>query len=195
MNSRAFPLYIALGVTVVSLLAAWALGEGRDEVAMLASRYTARVSFPIFIVAYLASSLARLWPGEASRAILSRRRQWGLGFAFAHTVHLVALGIYNIMVLNMPSMQALLGGGLAYGLMFAMALTSNAWGMRALGRHWKTLHRVGIHWLWFIFTFSYFGRLFDPERAAIGYVFFPICVAALGIRLWAWRRRMQPVMA
>lgn len=57
-----------------------------------------------------------------------------------------------------------------------------------MGRWWKRIHTLGIHWIWFIFTFSYFGRLFDPERWTQGVVLFPLCMAALGLRVLAWRR-------
>ncbi len=43
------------------------------------------------------STLVRRWPGPATRAASPGERQWGLGFALAHTIHLVALGI-NVIV-------------------------------------------------------------------------------------------------
>jgi DMSO/TMAO reductase YedYZ heme-binding membrane subunit len=71
----------------------------------------------------------------------------------------------------------------------AMAATSNTWSVCGLGRWWKQLHRFGIHWLWFIFTFTYFGRLLDPESFERGIVQFILCLAALAVRLFAWRKR------
>ncbi len=164
------------------------LGAGWADILLLSARYTARVSFAIFLVTYSASSLLRLWPNETTKHLMRYRRQWGLSFALAHTIHLAALGAFNIFILNMPGLQTLLGGGLAYGLMFAMVFTSNAASQRAMGIWWKRLHSVGIHWIWFIFTFSYFGRLFDPELRLQGAVLLPLCLAALGLRLWVWQR-------
>jgi methionine sulfoxide reductase heme-binding subunit len=142
----------------------------------------------VFLIVYCVSSPLQLWPSETTKSLVRHRRQWGLGFALAHTIHLGALAYYNIIILNMPGLQALLGGGLAYGLMFVMAATSNNASMRRLGIWWKRIHIMGIHWIWFIFTFSYFGRLFDPERWTQGAVLFPLCMAALGLRVWAWRQ-------
>jgi methionine sulfoxide reductase heme-binding subunit len=182
------PLISAAVLAGIGLLAGFFQGGNYETQWLLASRYTARASFAVFLIVYSASSLLRLWPSAMTKALVRYRRQWGLGFALAHTIHLGALAYYNIIILNMPGLQALLGGGLAYGLMFVMAATSNNASMKAMGIWWKRVHIAGIHWIWFIFTFSYFGRLFDPERWTQGAVLFPLCMVALGLRVWAWRR-------
>jgi methionine sulfoxide reductase heme-binding subunit len=188
LNSRAAPLVLAGVLATAGVLVGFMLGSDYAEQWLLAARYTARASFAVFLIVYCVSLLLRLWPSETTKSLIRYRRQWGLGFALAHTIHLAALAYYNIIILNMPGLQALLGGGLAYGLMFVMAATSNNASMRRLGIWWKRIHIMGIHWIWFIFTFSYFGRLFDPERWMQGAVLFPLCMAALGLRVWAWRQ-------
>lgn len=188
ISPRAVPLVLAGALASAGLLVGFWLGTHNAEDWLLAARYTARASFAVFLIVYSASSLLRLGPSTMTKSLVRYRRQWGLGFALAHTIHLAALAYYNVIILNMPGLQALLGGGLAYGLMFVMAATSNAASMRRLGRWWKRIHIFGIHWIWFIFTFSYFGRLFDPERWTQGAVLFPLCMAALGLRVWAWKR-------
>jgi methionine sulfoxide reductase heme-binding subunit len=185
------PLILAFILTVKALMIAALFGDGMGDQLLLAARYTARVSFAVFLVAYSASSLLRLWPSEGTKLLVRHRRQWGLGFALAHTVHLAALAAYNVFILNRPGLQALLGGGIAYGLMFVMALTSNKASMKAMGIWWKRMHTLGIHWIWFVFTFSYFGRLFDPARWTQGAVLFPLCIAALSLRIWAWQRSRE----
>jgi methionine sulfoxide reductase heme-binding subunit len=188
LNSRAAPLVLAGVLATAGVITGFILGSDYAEQWLLAARYTARASFAVFLIVYCVSSPLRLWPSETTKLLVRHRRQWGLGFALAHTIHLGALAYYNIIILNMPGLQALLGGGLAYGLMFVMAATSNNASMRRLGIWWKRIHIMGIHWIWFIFTFSYFGRLFDPERWMQGAVLFPLCMAALGLRVWAWRQ-------
>lgn len=158
----------------------------------LAARWTARVGFPLLIAAYVARPLVQLWPSRVAKGLLARRRWVGLGFAISHTIHLYAL----IMALQLSGeerpLPVLIGGGLGYFLLYLMALTSSAASVRALGKWWKRLHRFGIHYLWFVFAFSYFGRLFDPDRAWIGMLFFPIAIGAALIRLLAWwRNRMK----
>lgn len=198
-GSRYFPLWLAAVLAFGAIAIGFALGTDTADQWLLAARYTARVSFPIFLLTYAASSLVQLWPQPIWKAVLRHRRQWGLGFAFAHTVHLGALAWFNIVIQNMPGLQSLLGGGLAYGLMYLMALTSNDASQVALGIWWKRLHTIGIHWIWFIFAFSYFGRLFDPDRWMQGAILFPMCLAALGLRIAVAisvrRQRAQPAPA
>jgi len=179
-----------VGLALAGALAAvglgFALGATREEQWLLATRYTARFSFPVFLLAFTASSWARLVPGKRTRALVRVRRGLGLGFATAHTVHLAALAIYNAVVANVPSLTTLAGGGVAYLAMYAMAATSNDWSVRRLGRNWKRLHTFGAYWIWGIFTFSY------GSRVASGMVFFlpelALALAALSLRI-ATRRR------
>ena len=58
--------------------------------------------------------------------------------------------------------------------------------MKAMGRNWKQLHKTGIHYIWFIFAFSYFGRVADPERAAIGIPLFAVAMLAALLRFAAF---------
>jgi methionine sulfoxide reductase heme-binding subunit len=162
------------------------MGSAPAEQANLAARWTARAAFPFFLIAYAASSLLRLWPGELTKALMRRRRQWGLGFALAHTIHLGALGINLIVFDQTRPALVLFGGGLAYGLMYLMAFTSNDWSMRKLGKRWKLLHTIGIHYSWIIFTNSYAGSLFSPDKDKFltAIIFVPLLLSALGLRLY-----------
>lgn len=186
------PIVAAFVASSIAIgLAVWT-GSDVIEQSRFAARWTARASFLVFLVAYTASTMVRLFPGPITQAVLRRRRQWGLGFALSHTIHLGALVNYLSLSGEQRPLAVLIGGGLGYALMFAMALTSNDASQRLLGRWWKRLHRVGIHYLWFIFLFSYAGRIADPDRMHIGLVFAPIALAALGLRIAAWlsaRRR------
>jgi DMSO/TMAO reductase YedYZ heme-binding membrane subunit len=182
------PALITLGgfLTALAVIAlGLAVGDDTVERAQLAARWTARVGFPIFVLTYLASSLYRLRPNERTRALLKERRWWGLSFAVAHTVHLIALIAYLQISGDTRPASVIVGGGIGYVLLYAMVLTSNHRSQRALGKNWKRLHTLGIHYIWFIFAFSYSGRLFDPERWLTGAVFTPVALAALGVRLWA----------
>lgn len=188
LDKRATPLVVGLLLGLFAVAAGLAVGQTDAEQAQLAARWTARAALPVFLTAYLASSLLRLWPAEWSRAIVRRRRQWGLGFMIAHTIHLGALLVAVLVFGPGRPLLTLLGGGLAYVLIYLMALTSNDWSMKRLGKYWKYLHSFGIHYIWFIFTFSYLGRLAKPETMMTGLIFAPIMFAALGLRLYAYFR-------
>ena len=184
-DTRSTPLWLTLLIAVSAIIAALSFGHTPAEQALLAARWTARVALPVFLIAYLASSLLRIWPSELTKSLVRRRRQWGLGFALAHTIHLIALAI-NVLVFG-PSREpeTLVGGGLAYVFILFMALTSNNWSMKKLGKNWKWLHIAGIHYIWLIFAISYASRLGNPEKFLTGAVFTPVMLGALGIRLYA----------
>jgi methionine sulfoxide reductase heme-binding subunit len=153
----------AFGLGNAALQGGWSLdGAGA------ATRITARVSFIWFIAAWSASALAFHWPGGWRSALLRRRRAIGLGFAAAHGVHLIALSVYIGHFGHESSMVAIVGGGLCYVGIFAMAATSNNWGMKRLGRQgWKVLHTVGGYFAALVFTNSYVGRLESQPLLAI----------------------------
>lgn len=122
----------------MSLFARANLPEGWQ----LAARYTARASFPFFLVAFVASSMLRLYRRLWSMALLRDRRWWGLGFASCFFVHLVALLTYSWLRDGFPPVGQLDRGVLAYAVLLAMVLTSTDGARRRLGRWWTVLHRV-----------------------------------------------------
>lgn len=181
-------LGLAMGLAAAVLGHVW--GGDAAEQWQLATRYTARVGFPLLILAYIARPLVELRKYPWANALLARRRWIGLGFAMSHSVHLYCLITYFRVSGESPAPQMLVVGGAAYVTMYLMALTSNTAAMRMLGKWWKRLHQFGIHLLWFVFAFSYLGRLADsdPDRQIVGLVFFPIALIAAAIRFRAWAR-------
>ncbi len=60
-----------------------------DETAIrVAIRTTARISFVLFLGAFLGNALYRLWPAAATRWLKENKGRFTLGFAGSHTVHL-----------------------------------------------------------------------------------------------------------
>lgn len=190
LDRRSTPLLLGLIAGLVAVAAGLAAGGDAAERAGLAARWTARAGLPLFLIAFLASTLVRRWPGPTTRALLRRRRQWGLGFALAHTIHLIALGINIIVYAPGRTWQSLIGGGFAYAILYLMALTSTDGWQRRLGKWWGRLHLFGVYYIWFIFTASYAGRAVgaDPDKRVVGILFGSIMIAALALRLWPRRR-------
>jgi DMSO/TMAO reductase YedYZ heme-binding membrane subunit len=176
----------ALGASI-AIAVGHALADVPLEQWRLSARYTARFSFPILLVTFVASSWHRLAPSAASRFVLLRRRALGLAFATAHTIHLGALVTFNVMAGQVPNPTSLIGGGGAYLLMFAMAATSNDASVRRLGRNWVRLHKLGIYWLWFVFTISYGGRALGGKLEFAPFVV--LLLGGLGLRIAAARAR------
>lgn len=178
-----------LVLTVVFLMALSGFGTGEEGLAALV-RFTARVSFALFLPVYTASSLRRLWPGAATRWLLRNRRYLGLCFAWAHGLHGLSIALLALLLGDAFRVEwpVLIGGGMAYVLIAAMALTSNDRAVRRLGPHrWALLHRVGIHWIWFIFAFDWTGLALE-EPAAYGPAA-ALVWAAAALRLVAWIRK------
>ncbi|MEQ9518113.1 MAG: hypothetical protein RLN89_01600 [Parvibaculum sp.] len=199
---RTFPrwLFVATAIASLATVAGPYLMFGLTETGFqLAARYTVRVSFPLFLLAYIARPLAHTWRHEVSRWLLRNRRYLGLSFALAHTVHLGALTAFFVFIDQVPSIETLIGGGGAYLAMFAMAATSNNVSAKKLGASWRRLHLFGMHYLWIIFAFSYLGRWTGDrgdgageDMVLVGMIGTSLCVAALLLRLFAyWKRRGQ----
>ncbi len=182
--------------TIVSPLVLFGVSEQGWQ---LAARYTVRVSFPLFLLTYLARPLTTLWRTDMTRWLLRNRRYLGLSFALAHTIHLAALSSFFIFIGTMPDTATMLGGGLAYALMFVMAATSNDKSVSFLGSNWRRLHTVGLHYIWFIFLITYMGRLSVGEGDQqsdtlfiVGVVGSGLVFGALLIRLAAaWKPRQR----
>jgi DMSO/TMAO reductase YedYZ heme-binding membrane subunit len=177
---------IGAGLGLAGGLAAAALGlawGGAADGPLLAARYTARLAFLLFLPVYLASAWHRLAPGAASRRVVAHRRALGVGFAAAHAVHLAALIGALRAAGESPDPVTAGVGGAAFAATFAMAATSNDAAVRRLGRHWRTLHRAGLHLIWLVFAFTYVTRL---ERDVVFYApFAALALAALAARLVA----------
>lgn len=177
--------------TLLLLLAFGALvaAYGTDEQGLRALvRATARISFLLFLPVYVASSLRRLWRNDATRWLLANRRQLGVSFAIAHFLHLDAILMLYILMGDAfeTNWLSLVFGGLAYALVFAMAVTSSDRMVARLGpSRWRALHRFGIHYVWFIWLQQWVGLSF-VSLAYLPYAL--LCVAALGVRLAARRR-------
>lgn len=186
-----WPVAFAAIVAILTVLAGLASSQDPVEGWQMAARWTARVGFPFFIITYSASSLLRLSPTLTHKALVKNRRYWGLSFALTHTVHLGALITYLQVSGETRPVPVLIGGGLGYVLLFAMALTSSDRAQKALGKNWKRLHTLGIHWLWAIFAFSYFGRAMQHESQWTGLIGTSIALLALSLRIAAWWKSRQ----
>jgi DMSO/TMAO reductase YedYZ heme-binding membrane subunit len=190
-------LLLTLGTDTAALLVAASLLAGGTAVEgwHRATQLTARFSAFVFLSAFLAGPLARISTSATTRALVRERRRIGLGFAGAHFVHLAALLTYFAKGGIRPPIFVPILGGFGYVLIALMAITSNDWAVRALGRNWKRLHTFGIYYIWLIFELTYLGRLMDPQRhAPIYYVMTGLFLVALAVRLTSRRTghaRMQ----
>jgi sulfoxide reductase heme-binding subunit YedZ len=185
---------------LASVAAAIAITPDAGDAAGRAVRLTARTSVALFLAAFTASALFRLWPNAWTRWQRQNRRYLGVAFAVSHGVHLAAIfrlqHVRPVEFAEEVTAITWIGGGLAYVFIAAMTATSFDRTAQMIGpRAWKILHTVGSYCIWLIFANSYIGRaLAMPEYIPAA----ALVVLALGLRIAARvarPRAPQPAIA
>lgn len=167
------PRAIALSLVVSLLVLGGALGLNGVGIPgwHAAVRATAVFAYPFWLAAFVAGPLARLVPGDATRALLQRRRAVGLAYFVAQYVHLAAiLGLARVEPALLEDAALVYGGGFGFVMIGLMAATSNDAAVRRLGaRGWRRLHGLGQLTVALIYLSTYGGRI--AEDIAYGPAF------------------------
>lgn len=177
-------LVVTAGLLVLMTIGALAFAGWSEEAVRSVVRSTAKLAVVLFSAAFSASSLQGLFAGIGPAWLLANRRPLGLAFAMSHSLHLLALLTLGLAFpepfVSGLNAVTLIGGGIAYGFMFAMAATSTDAAVRRMGRkHWARLHTVGGWYIWLIFLQSYLPRaIADPLYVP----FAALLLAVLGLR-------------
>lgn len=179
-------------LAVAAMAVAILLVGGYDERGLhLVIRSTAQTSFVLFLSAFAATSLVKLWPSRFSKWLRRNRRYVGVSFAASHLLHAAAIialaSLTGGASLRETSAGELAGGGMAYAFILVMAATSSDKAVSWMGpRRWSLLHTIGMYYIWMIFMFSY------GARATVSIYYAPLALlllAAMGMRLFAAARR------
>jgi sulfoxide reductase heme-binding subunit YedZ len=154
-------------------------------------RATARTSLILFLLAFAASSLRRLWPNRFTGWLLRNRRFVGVSFAVSHFIH---LGLIASLVHFTPERftgnpAGLIPGATAYLLLAAMTITSFDRTTRWLGKTWwRRLHLAGSWWIWVIFAGNYASKVTrGPGFALAAAAVFAVAL----LRVIAWLRALR----
>ncbi|MFY7779316.1 MAG: ferric reductase-like transmembrane domain-containing protein [Elstera sp.] len=176
---------VALGVGSVAALA---LAPNLTEALRWIIRGTARSSFALFLLAFIAAPLQTLWPSGAFTGLVRLRRWFGLSFALSHGVHAVA--IYGLarhdpaLFWTLTNFGSVISGGSAYGFILLMVLTSFDGAARwRNGGPWRWLHRIGLWYLLISFAVAFGKRI--PVDPAYG-VALALIAVAIGLRIGAF---------
>ena len=157
---------------------------------LLWTRYSAHLAFAFLLLAFSASALKAVVNNAQTQGLVRYRRQLGLGFATAHTFHLIALILFlsNLEGYSIDASVAVAGFG--YVVTALLALTSNDYSVRRLGPvKWKQLHTVGISILMLYFLVAFSGRLLT-NFAPIYAVYVALIATAVVAKLRVKRRTM-----
>ncbi|MCU0546313.1 MAG: ferric reductase-like transmembrane domain-containing protein [Oscillatoriaceae cyanobacterium Prado104] len=164
------------------MLAAIWLIYGVEEPGMrVAIRSTARTSCILFLSAFVAAALCRIWSNKFTQWLLKNRRYFGLSMAVSHAYHAIAwTGLWLATSGTSPQFDPL--GILGYVFLFGMTLTSFDRPASWIGkRAWKILHNAGMHYFWLAFTFEFGTKIFKSMQI---YLPLTVClVAAMILRL------------
>jgi hypothetical protein len=190
-----WPLVGQLGAGVACVLAVSLLWGGANEAGLRgAVRAVGACSLALFLAAYTARPLERLFPSRATRWQRANRRYLGVSFGLSHLLHACAVaalhGVAQTPVsaqLGVPLVLLLLVG---YGFVLAMLATSFDRTAAWLGpRRWHALHAVGLHYLWVLFLVAYLR----PVRGSPVYLIpITLLLGALALRLRAARLPAAP---
>lgn len=196
LRGWALTRWISVALVAMSALVLAAAGTGEDGVRMLI-RATARSSAILFLIAFLARPVRQLWRTDATAYAIKNRRYFGVSMAVSHGIH----GIAIVWLLTaFPSAYevnatTLVGGGLGFVFIAAMAATSSDAAFKALGRaRWTLLHRTGAWYVWLIFAFTFVP---DPSRGwdALHVVAVAAFTAAPLVRAAAYAKTRRKVQA
>ena len=180
-------LWLGLGLVIAAAVwlgVALTHSPGADSLHFL-NRWLVRVSLPFFMLAFSASSWARLWPSPFTRRLLRERRGFGLAWAAIHLTHAAAILVLFESTDETRDALTLVAGGFGFVLTLAMALTSTDAAVRRLGsQNWQLLHRFGIRYLMFIYLFTYAGAVAEGG-SAWKVVALSLLLALVGLRIAA----------
>jgi len=180
-------------VAVLSVGIFWTYGSGEEGV-RAAVRGTARASMVFLCAAYVASATRSLWPSPQSAWLVRNRPYLGFSLGVSHAAHAAFLVVLfsHYEAFQLP---AALGGLIGYLILIGMLATSNAWSRRTLGpRGWKRLHTLGIHVLWFLFTYTMVMSFVSAPTFPKA-VFVALGFGALALRIAGSRAERRSVLA
>lgn len=149
--------------TAVLLLVVYAIAWGAfgvtDDTTVFLVRCTARSSCLLFLLAFIASPLRRLWQSSVSLWLVQNRRFLGLSMAVSHTYHAVSFFTLDVIVrghaLDAPPYAAF-----GYVFLLAMTVTSFPRTTKLIGpRNWRILHTAGMYYFWMVFAGGFAARL------------------------------------
>ena len=130
----------------------------------LAARMTDEFAGILFLIAFLAEPLARLFPKSLATELSPGHRRLALGFAAAYGVCILVAAFAATaegQKVGVPQAFAVI---FQYGVLAAMVATSGIWSTGVMDKPiWRRLHTATLWFFWLVYTFSYVGHFTGPH--------------------------------
>ena len=151
-----------------------------------ALRATARFSFLLFWGAY-AGGLLRKIPLSAAQFLSRRRRECGLSFAAAHSIHLgLILWLFAISSQQPVSTKIIIQDGIGFGWMYLLVIFSFDFVRRRLSPlAWRVTFNIALEYIAYVFATD-FILLHLQDGVDLSIVYWPFIVMLVGTALLRW---------
>jgi sulfoxide reductase heme-binding subunit YedZ len=145
------------------------LDINEKETVSILIRSTAKLSFVLFMLAFVASALHYYVKNRFTNWLLANRRYIGVSFAVSHYIHLAMLILMTLHidfnVFEDRGIAKTAVGATAYAFITLMTITSFDKTRNLFGAsNWKRIHTIGGYLLWVIFAKSYLLEMTSPLR-------------------------------
>lgn len=155
-------------------------------------RVSSKVSLVLFCFIFIASPLNNLAPSKFSLQLLKYRRQ--LAIVFGITLiqsHFTLIGLQFLIdsprIWDQISLSDIFIGGTGMLLLIFLLITSfDRYASKLQPRNWKALHRIGLYFIWLVFTLDQIEKSFllTPRgRPEFYYPFLILLFCAFGLRI------------
>ncbi len=149
-------LTVAVIITVVTGSVGYHYPAGHEPI-VSALIWTGRLAFLIFLIPLFARPLRTMTRSTLSMTLMRWRRNAGICYGAAQSVHLVIVLIMFASLANPPTETIMvIIGGLGLTLSIAMLITSFPVPTKIVGpRLWKWIHKSGFHVFMFIYFYDF----------------------------------------
>jgi len=151
-----------------------------------ALRASARFSFLLFWGAY-AGGLLRKVPLAPAQWLSKRRREFGLSFATAHSIHLgLILWLFHVSATAPVPLNTIIVDGIGFGWMYLMAILSFNFARRWLNPlAWRVVLNIGLEYIAYVFATD-FILLHLRDGQDLTLIYWPFILMLVGTALLRW---------
>jgi len=154
-------IFILITIAAILILIAISIYGIQENGIRHVNRYLARFNFIIFIFIFISSSLNSILQTSLTTQLMKLRSHLWIAFTSIMFLRILTIiAFYQIVLIAPQEILISIGRGLGLFLALTMALTTNQYSIDLFGEKvWKMIHNVGIYGLWFIYAFTFIGRV------------------------------------